>query len=458
MTIPPGLTERYALRAGVHSAVLPDGVMRLFAWPHAESIGALSADETTLLKELAEGPREIADPALRPFVERLFRGGWLKRTLSRGEHDLYTLDPLRRPGSRPAPPDDPVLSRFAAVRRRPSGFVIESPLAWCDVHVHDPALLPDLLEPAGGRAGRSSLAPQIRRQALADLAWAGLVVPRGAEDGALRTRQWAPHELDFHQRSRLYHRGYLGDGFGGTFWARGTFDPPQARPQRYPGDPIPLHRPDLNALRAADPPLTAVLEDRRSVREYDDDAPMTVEQLGELLYRSARIRDVKVIDGVEYVRKPYPSGGSVYELEIYPVVRHVAGLAPGMYHYDAYEHVLRPVRPAGHPAVRRMLTVASHGSAVGIRPQLLLVVSARVGRVMWKYEGMGYALILKHVGVLYQTLYCVATAMGLAPCAIGSGDSAAFSEATGRDPLEECAVGDFLLGSRPASGSTVEES
>src|SRR5690606_4123467 len=143
-------------------------------------------------------------------------------------------------GSRPAPPDDPVLSRFAAVRRRPSGFVIESPLAWCDVHVHDPALLPDLLEPAGGRAGRSSLAPQIRRQALADLAWAGLVVPRGAADGALRTRQWAPHELDFHQRSRLYHRGYLGDGFGGTFWARGTFDPPQARPQRYPGDPIPL--------------------------------------------------------------------------------------------------------------------------------------------------------------------------------------------------------------------------
>ena len=166
MTIPPGLTERYALRAGVHSAVLPDGVMRLFAWPHAESIGALSADETTLLKELAEGPREIADPALRPFVERLFRGGWLKRTLSRGEHDLYTLDPLRRPGSRPAPPDDPVLSRFAAVRRRPSGFVIESPLAWCDVHVHDPALLPDLLEPAGGRAGprwpRRSAARRLR--------------------------------------------------------------------------------------------------------------------------------------------------------------------------------------------------------------------------------------------------------------------------------------------------------
>ncbi|MEV4578534.1 nitroreductase family protein [Nonomuraea jabiensis] len=69
---------------------------------------------------------------------------------------------------------------------------------------------------------------------------------------------------------------------------------------------------------------------------------------------------------------------------------------------------------------------------------------------MWKYEGMGYALTLKHVGVLYQTLYCVATAMGLAACGLGSGDSAAFAEATGRDPLEECAVGEFMIGTAEA--------
>jgi hypothetical protein len=62
-------------------------------------------------------------------------------------------------------------------------------------------------------------------------------------------------------------------------------------------------------------------------------------------------------------------------------------------------------------------------------------------------------LILKHVGVLYQTMYCVATAMNLAPCALGGGDSLAFTEATGRDPLEEPCVGEFLLGSRPVGES-----
>jgi hypothetical protein len=51
------------------------------------------------------------------------------------------------------------------------------------------------------------------------------------------------------------------------------------------------------------------------------------------------------------------------------------------------------------------------------------------------------------VGVLYQTMYLVATAMGLAPCALGGGDSALFSEAVGANSLEESSVGEFILGS-----------
>jgi hypothetical protein len=39
--------------------------------------------------------------------------------------------------------------------------------------------------------------------------------------------------------------------------------------------------------------------------------------------------------------------------------------------------------------------------------------------------------------------------MGLAPCALGTGDSATFSAATGIDPLVESSVGEFMLGTRP---------
>jgi SagB-type dehydrogenase family enzyme len=80
---------------------------------------------------------------------------------------------------------------------------------------------------------------------------------------------------------------------------------------------------------------------------------------------------------------------------------------------------------------------------------VLLIVAARFQRVMWKYASMAYALILKDVGVLYQTMYLVATAMNLAPCAIGCGNADLFAQATGTDYWAESSVGEFLLGSRP---------
>jgi hypothetical protein len=46
-------------------------------------------------------------------------------------------------------------------------------------------------------------------------------------------------------------------------------------------------------------------------------------------------------------------------------------------------------------------------------------------------------------------MYLVATAMRLAPCALGSGDADLAARALGLDYLRESSVGDFLLGSRP---------
>jgi len=76
------------------------------------------------------------------------------------------------------------------------------------------------------------------------------------------------------------------------------------------------------------------------------------------------------------------------------------------------------------------------------------VLTSRFQRLSWKYRGIAYAVTLKNVGVLYQTMYLVATAMGLAPCALGGGDAEGFALAAGTDPLVESSVGEFLLGSR----------
>jgi SagB-type dehydrogenase family enzyme len=98
--------------------------------------------------------------------------------------------------------------------------------------------------------------------------------------------------------------------------------------------------------------------------------------------------------------------------------------------------------------VERLLASAAR-TARSDKPQVLVVLAARFGRMARRYESLAYAMILKDVGVVFQTMYLVATAMGLAGCALGGGDSDVFARAAGVEYLEEGSVGEFMLGSAP---------
>ncbi|GAA1774388.1 SagB family peptide dehydrogenase [Streptomonospora arabica] len=458
-----GLDRELRLVAGV-SCARGDGEIRVATRRRNASLGADTPWKGKVLARLAQGafrPADlVADAAqdagpgeVEALLAKLEVGGWLAAAVHYAGRPLYVLLPESPLGAGPGSSGDgAVLSRFTVVRRESDRLVAESPLASARLETGDPAVQAavGVLAGAGGAAELSAVEPAaaVRKRLVADLLRSGLAVPSAdEEETALRLRQWQPHELWFHRRSRMGDRSDAAEGYGRTMWARGSLDPLPARPEPYPGPEIPLHRPSLEALRRDDPTLTSVVEGRRSRRVHDDDNPITVDQLGELLYRCARVRSVRAGGGVEYPSRPHPSGGSVYELELYPVVRLASGLDAGMYHYDAHAHRLRLVQEAG-PDVRRLLRTALRAAPTPGTPQVLIVVAARFGRLMWIYEQMPYSLILKHVGVLYQTMYLVATAMGLAACGLGGGDATDFNAATGRDYATESAVGEFSLGSR----------
>ena len=92
-----------------------------------------------------------------------------------------------------------------------------------------------------------------------------------------------------------------------------------------------------------------------------------------------------------------------------------------------------------------MVQAAMASSGLKQPPDVLITLAARFGRLAWKYEGVAYALAQKNVGGLYQQMYLVATALGLAPCALGAGNSDVFADATGLDYFAETSVGEFLL-------------
>jgi SagB-type dehydrogenase family enzyme len=412
----------------------------------------LNAAENTLLRDL--GAREHPESELHArlgarendLLRRLHAGGWLTVKYGHSNRALVTFlpqGPHREP--RPRQVVAPRLSRFAVLRRQGDELVLESPLARAAVVVHDTEVVAMIHRLAGPADGLQAigLPPTIVTELITELSWYGFV--HEAEEDVrpnLAIEQWSPHELWFHARSRA---GYHDLPFGQTLWASGKYPPLPARREPWSGTAVGL--PEPTSETPSGPPLSAVLEAGRGMRDADEDQPLTLAQLGEFLHWTARARPIADNGEPEAWMGRIPSGGSPHGLEIYPVVTNVTGLAAGMYHYDPFDHVLEPV-PASEFAARQLVGRAGAAAGSTHPPQVLLVISARFGRVMWKYQSMAYALILKDLGALMQTMYLVATSMGLAPCALASGDVELFAQATGLNQLVEASVGEFTLSSR----------
>jgi SagB-type dehydrogenase family enzyme len=411
---------------------------------------------------------EVLD-RIQPLVIRTLGFGTGQPLLS-----VVPLTPQARFHPVPIPPDAHVrLSTFAQLRTDGREYRLESPLALHRVQLHRPeavSLIGLLGRPIAPSADAWASLPGISADALAYLAGAGMVVqtpgPNGSgqHDAPPFTEEpghagWSPVDLMFHTRSTT---GGHDNPFGITYpLGRAGSPEPVVKPRgTAPG--IALHRPRWEDL-SADPPLGIVMEGRRSTRAHGAE-PVTVTELGDLLYRTARVRalitpaeagpagsegpsgsadpDPRLSD------RPYPGGGACYELELYVTVGRCTGLASGIYHYDPLGHQLEPVNPDGK-MVRELLMSAAECTAMAVAPQVLITITARYRRISWKYEGLTYAAVLRDVGVLYQSLYLACTAMRLAPCALGSIRADAAAHAFGTDWLLEPAVGQFIVGRAP---------
>ncbi len=400
---------RFAFRPGVTCVTTASGALLLNP-PHSEKLTRITGSQLKALRTLNVGPTtisQISTPADRKdistLLDHLTTRGWLTVTVCDGPQHLYSILPFRRPPPRrELQSSSVVLSKFSLLHRDSEGLVIEHPLAWCDLRIHDARLLGLL---GGPTPHKSDVPTALASQFTEDLRWAGMLVSPGDEDHGFATRSWSAPDLWFHRRSTLGERTVTWENFGPTQWAKGQFPPPPARRMNYPGEAIALSVPDLTTKRRQDPTLTAVLEDRVSTRAFDDAHPISIEQLAELLYRTARTRNTQLTEaGNNLLSRPYPSGGGLYELELYPVVQNATGLEPGMFHYDSFDHVLRPVAAADSKAVAQLLRPVSATLTEGAAPQVLIIMAARCDRVMWTYEQIAYAAILKNVGVLMQTM------------------------------------------------------
>lgn len=352
------------------------------------------------------------------------------------------------------PPTQARLSRFAVLRRDGDALLLACPGAGCELLLHDEraagwlaaaAFAPVAVEAGSGGADGAAGGDADARTALLRLALAhGLLEAAGALESPARA-SWEFHDRLFHHAARSFDDLVVR---GGTFRFDGTLpSPPAVRPP-HAGTEHPLPAVDESA---GSRPLRDVMERRRSRREMSEQ-PLPLRSLATVLWRVARTVASERTGPQETIRRPYPSGGSLHELEFYVAAGRCEGLPPGFYHYRGDAHRLTELPGAAAPAAAMLDSAARAWGQEGAPPQVLVVLASRLPRLAWKYSGIAYKVSLLNAGVAIQSLYLVTTDLGLAGAAVGSGDPGLFAQASGCDPFEETSIAEFGFGA--AAGGT----
>ena len=408
----------------------------------ADAIEALGGDGASVERLLAIASGGIESGAavkwVTYYLERFRRARLLEWVARRDREAVVTFRSLAS-GFGLAEGDPPAramtLSRFAYARRDGADLVLESPETPCRA-----ILTADGTELLKHVAEKQAATPAA--DPLLGLFWrAGFLEPADEPEPDARAT-WEFHDRLFHVASR---GGRDAVPLGGTYRFTDRFPPPPAIKPPMSAESIALPRPDLASIAGRSDRLAAIMDRRRSQRSYAAE-PISLDELSEFLFRVARITDVFSGGEQELMSRPFPSGGSIYEIEFYLAVGACGGLLSGLYCYRGLEHALEALPNTVEGATRLLADAAQAMGQPEAPPQVLVVLTCRLPRFAWKYQSMAYRVSLMNAGVAIQTMYLVATDMGLAGCANGSGNSLLFAEVTGLDPLNETSVGEFALG------------
>lgn len=384
---------------------------------------------------------------------------WLSYTLVSGGERLVTLEPFS--GSlllRHQPIQGKFrLSRFACMRRLEDEIVLESPLGFGKLILHQAqasALVAQLVKPHSPLDLTNFSHMQLKE--MEDffhlLLSIGAINPCDEQGLSLEDKnpslcQWELHDVFFHTRTRVgRHDNTLGPSY--SFF--GKISPLSGWKESMSEEQIALARPSADAIKAMSIDFFSVLDMRRSLREQGRE-PISLRQLGLFLYYTGRIQEKMPADhekGFYYEAslRPCASGGAIHEIEYYLTISRCQDISPGFYHYNPKKHALEFLKPLG--AYHKLL-LADAKMAIGNNDfDLLITLAARFQRIAWKYQSIAYALIQKNVGSIYQQMYLVATALNISPCAIGAGNSDHFAQASGLDYWVEGSVGEFVLSGR----------
>jgi SagB-type dehydrogenase family enzyme len=198
-----------------------------------------------------------------------------------------------------------------------------------------------------------------------------------------------------------------------------------------------LHSPRTALPEVLHDPIGDVLDAvvrRRSCREHSG-AALLPGHLSQLCFLAAGCRADD--------RRCIPSAGGLYPLELYVAVSRVAGIAPGVYHYDPRAHGLARLSDGDSlDAIAASIFVPEATQGAGA----VFLITAMFGRSKIKYGERAYRFALLEAGHAMQNLLLGATALELGACPIGGFIDDRLNDILQIDGVEEAALYAAIVG------------
>ncbi len=159
--------------------------------------------------------------------------------------------------------------------------------------------------------------------------------------------------------------------------------------------------------------LSEVIRKRRSIRQFSG-LPISKNKLYSLLLLSCGITSSD--KNLDNSRRPYPSAGARYPLEVYPIILNCEGVEKGLYHYNIKENSLELLLKKD---LGEWIMKTTGGEKWITNAAVVFIITGVLDRTRIKYEDRGYRYTLIEAGHLGQNICLLATQIGLGSCPLG---------------------------------------
>ena len=179
--------------------------------------------------------------------------------------------------------------------------------------------------------------------------------------------------------------------------------------------------------------LGGAISQRGSCRQFAQ-TPLPLVALSTLLHNAYGLGGEYRYGDSTMHNRPVPSGGGCFPLELYLMARHVEAVPAGLHHYSVRHHSLEALGPLAQPDEVAKLFL---GQAWLGNVQAIIIVTAVMPRLLYRYGDRGYRYLLIEAGHIGQNIALVATAKGLGCLSLGGFFDDDVSHMLGLDPAIE---------------------